>query len=77
MEKRPAKKDDQENTERAYEILTETVNLNSDIERTLWVGAMISLLIEGFINSGISYEAFCAEWDRIKTHYKPWWEIEN
>jgi len=74
MRKRAAKPDDQKNTGKAYEILVEVVELNCEIERPLWLGAMVTLAIEGFINSGLTYEEFCSEWDRIKKHYKPWFD---
>ena len=74
MKKRTPKSNDQENTRKAYEILVEVVELNCEIERSLWVGAMLSFVIEGFIHSELSSKEFCSEWDRIKKHYKPWFD---
>lgn len=73
MEKRCSKKTDQMNIEKAFNILINAMKSDPEIEPTLWAGAVWSVLVEGYINSGMSYELFCKEWDKIKIHYKSWW----
>ena len=70
MEKRDPKKTDQEQIEIAFRLLKECINNHSEIERTLWAGACWSLLIEGYITSGVSYDQFTTECDQVKHHYK-------
>ena len=74
MKKRPSKVSDQENVERAYKILYKASRSETKIESTLWYGAAWSLIVNGYINSGSTYEEFCEEMDRIKEFYKAWWD---
>jgi hypothetical protein len=74
MKRRPPKKSDQKNVEKAFKILKETIQSHPEIEPTLWASAVWSILVEGYVNSGASYELFCDEWDRIKEHYKGFFE---
>ncbi len=73
---RPPKETDQQETEKAYQILTNVVT-TSHIERTLWVGAFWSHLVEGYMNHGYSYDQFCEELEEVKKCYKKWWEEDD
>jgi hypothetical protein len=72
-ENRPGKPTDQEETERAYQILLKTMQDNPDIEQTLWSGACWSALVNGHINSGITYEEFCKEMESVRQFFKYKW----
>jgi hypothetical protein len=67
---RPPHPDDQDNAQKAYELLIETIQANSYIEPTLWASAVVSLLIDGYHDSGINYEQFCESMDEIKAHFR-------
>jgi len=74
MERRPPKATDQEEIQKAFLILKECMQLNHQIEPTLWVGAFWSILVDGYNSCGVSYDEFTKEWDRFKHHYKPWFD---
>ncbi len=74
MEKRPKKETDQEEVQKAFIILKECMELNPQIEPTLWAGAFWSILVDGYNSSGISYDEFTGEWDKLKQHYKSWFD---
>lgn len=77
MEKRPPKEDDQQMSARAYDFLLEIINAHPEIDPTLWYGALVSCIVNGFINADHSYEVFCEEWDNAKRHYKSWFDEEE
>jgi hypothetical protein len=74
MEIRPPKETDQEEIEKAFNIVKKCMQDHSEIEPTLWAGALWSALVDGYIASGTSYNRFCYEWENIKHHYKKWFE---
>ena len=74
MKIRPPKDTDQEQIEEAFRIIQECVLLNPQIEISLWAGAFWSILVDGYSRSGMSYEQFSQEWDRVKQHYKSWFD---
>jgi uncharacterized protein (DUF4213/DUF364 family) len=73
---RPPQASDQENTEKAYELIINLINENEEIERTLWVGAIWSVLVNGYHQCDFSYKDFCEEVKMVSKHYKSWWEEE-
>lgn len=77
VKKRPRKKTDQENAELAYQVLLNTMQFHSEIEQTLWASACWTLLVRGYLNSGVPYEEFCEDFDSAKEHYKKRWFEEN
>lgn len=70
MEKRKPKKTDQQQIEKAFNLLKNCMVDNPEIESTLWAGAFWSILVDGYSASGMSYDQFCMEWDKIKHHYQ-------
>lgn len=72
--RRKPKKSDQNNTEKAFQILRKAILEHPEIESTLWSGANWSLLINGYINNGVSYVEFCSELDGVKEFYKNRWD---
>lgn len=74
MELRPSKEDDQENIDRAFNILKDVIKAYPRIEPTVWAAAIWSCLVDGYANSGVSYEEFCDEWYKVKEHYKNWFD---
>jgi hypothetical protein len=74
LEKRPGKLTDQEETEKAYQILLKAMQDNPDIESTLWVGAFWSCIVNGYRNCDMSYEEFCSELDSVKAFFKTEWD---
>lgn len=71
---RPSKSTDQKETEKAFHIIQETIESHSEIEPTLWVGALFSKIVEGCIASKFSYDEFCKMMDSAKRLYKSWFE---
>ncbi len=74
MERRPPKKTDQQQIEKAFNLLKNCMASHPEIEPTLWAGAVWSVLVDGYNSSGMSYEQFTREWDELKNHYKPWFD---
>ena len=72
--KRPPKKSDQKNTEKAYQILLEAMQNHPEVEPTLWAGACWTALVSGYLNCGISYKEFCEDFEEAKEHYRLRWE---
>jgi hypothetical protein len=70
MEKRNAKIDDQDQVEKGYNLIKDLMSKHPEIESTLWSGAVWSILVDGYVASGISYDQFTDEWDNVKHHYK-------
>jgi hypothetical protein len=65
---------DQENVQRAADLIDELVAMNPEIQPIFWVSASFSGIVNCFINSGISYERFCKEMNKMMEHYKQRWE---
>jgi hypothetical protein len=74
IKKRSPKDDDQEKTEKAFQLLRKTILDNPQIEPTLWAGACWSVLVSGYINSGLTYEEFVDEVKGVKKFYKKHWQ---
>ena len=67
---KPSKPDDNENVAKAINILDEVMELNPQIEQTLWCPAFIFVLIRGFKYCGFTYEEFRNEVHQAFEHYK-------
>ncbi len=74
LKKREPKSSDQEMTKTAFNLLQDCMNNHPEIESSLWAGAFWSGLVGGYIRSGATYEQFTEEWERIKHHYKDWFD---
>jgi hypothetical protein len=71
---RSPKNTDQEDVEKAFNILKDILNSHPRIEPTLWASAFWSCLVDGYNNSGFTYEQFCLEWENVKDNYKGWFD---
>ncbi len=65
---------DQDEIQRAYLMLKDFMGQNSGIETSLWASAFWSILANGYINYGFSYDEFRNELIRILEHSKQWFE---
>ncbi len=70
---RPSKDSDQDNTEKAFQLIKNCLEEHPEIESTLWAGAVWSVLVYGYRNCGFSYKEFCDEWEKVKNHFKKEW----
>ena len=71
---RPPKESDQDETEKAFQFLQEFMASHSEIEPTLWGGALWSCLVAGHAKSGVTYQEFCTKWSSVMKHYKSWFD---
>jgi hypothetical protein len=74
---RERKSTDQENAQRAYEILYEAIKSHPEIEGTIWSSACFTLIVDGYLNCEIPFEHFSRDMDAVKQHYKSEWEQEK
>jgi hypothetical protein len=74
---RPRLENDQENIQKAYELISNLIEEHTEIESTLWVGDIYSMLVSGYLKNGFSYEDFCEELNKISEFYKSRWDDEN
>ena len=72
--KRPRLKSDQENAEKAYQLLLNFLNENSDIEPTIWAGAVWGVLVNGYVNCNFTYKEFKDEMNVVLEHYEHWFD---
>jgi hypothetical protein len=57
-ERRPGKKTDNEEIERAINLLYELMQFNTQIEPTLWSSAFTFIIANGYKQCGYTYEEF-------------------
>ena len=74
MKKRKPKKDDQENADKACDLLTELVQLNPQFEPSIWISACLTFVARAFHSSDYTYEEFLRESERALKFYKRYWE---
>ena len=74
MKIREPKPNDQEQVQKALDLIKEVANLNPDIEATIWVSACYSCIVSSYINSGITYDEFIRDISNGFKIYKSWWE---
>lgn len=74
MKRRKPKETDQQEIEKAFNILKEYVHNHLEIEPTLLASVFWSILVDGYIKSGMNYDQFTREWDRVKHQYKHWFD---
>lgn len=56
------------------EILSDFIEKHDEIESTLWASVLWSRLVMGYQQCGWTFEQFCEEIEKVKEHYKSWWE---
>lgn len=66
---------DQYNTQKGFELIIDLMQKHPEIEPTLWVGAIFSVLVNGYKKCGFSYEEFCNEIHEVLLHYKDQWDL--
>lgn len=64
------KDDDQENAEKAYQLIAELVKSNPGIDDNFWVGGCWTALINCYRETGFDYKDFCKEVEKVKRFYK-------
>ena len=74
---RPLQESDQENTEKAFNLIKKLMINHPEIESTLWASATWSILADGYKNSDFNYEEFVQETERIIEHFKIYWNDED
>ena len=74
MKIRKTKPDDQENAEKAVDLITELVKLNPQLEPSIWVSACLTSVARAFRSSDYTYEEFLRETQRALNFYKYYWE---
>lgn len=71
MRIREKKESDQQNAEKAYQLLLGLIEDHQhEIEPALWVGTMIGALAENYEKSDIPFEFFRQEINNALEHYK-------
>lgn len=74
IERRKPKKTDQQQVEKGFLLIKQLMEKHPEIEPTLWAGSVWSVLVDGYNQSGMSYEQFTKEWNEVKHHYKGWFD---
>lgn len=70
MRYREKKSNDQDDVEKAYQLLLKLIEKHQKtIEPALWVSAMICALAENYEKSGVSFYTFKREIDDCMHHY--------
>ncbi len=77
MKIRHSKEDDQDEIQKAFDILVNAAKDHPEIEATLWIGALWSQLVNTYIESAMPFDLFCEELDEVKENYKNWFEDEE
>jgi hypothetical protein len=71
---REPRPDDQDGADVCYEFILSAILSHGEKDTALWMAALWSLLVERYIDSGVSYEQFCSELEGVKGNYVSWWE---
>lgn len=74
MKKRESKPSDQDEAEKAFNLIKKLVIENPQIESSIWVAGCWSALVNCYQDSGMSFECFCQEMEDVKKCYRVWWE---
>lgn len=69
-EPRPKKETDNDDIEKAIDLIYELMECNPSIEPTLWSSAVTYVLINGYKQSGYSYKEFRKEISTAFDHYE-------
>lgn len=65
---------DQEQAEKAFQLLDETLESDPSIERNIWAAAFWSILVQNYVKSGLPYDAFVNECNQMVKNYRHWFE---
>ena len=68
------KKEDQENAEKAVDVLMDFLENHTEFEVNVWCAAMFNTVAGSFHISGASYEDFKEEMQEMIKFYKHIWE---
>ncbi len=74
LKKRKQKNNDQEKVDKAFDMIYELMSLNQSIEPTLWASAVWSTLVNGYKQSGFTYNMFQEEVKKVVVHYEEWFD---
>ena len=69
---RPPKPDDQENTERVYNMIAEAME-NSGVEVSLCFSAIVTFFFQGLKNNKLTFDEASEMMDEMKSHWKENW----
>ena len=72
MEKRETKNTDEQEIEKGFILIMELIQKHPEIEPSLWVSCVWSILVAAYKHSGFSYEEFTKDVNKVKRHYKSW-----
>jgi len=61
---------DNEEIEKAINLIYDLMDFNQNIERTLWSSALAFVLIKGFKQSGFTYKEFRNDISQAFDHYE-------
>lgn len=74
MKKRKPKPDDQQNADKACDLITELVKMNPQFEPTIWVSACLTCVARCFHSNDFTYDQFLREAQSALKFYKRYWE---
>jgi hypothetical protein len=72
--RRPPRDNDQEEAEKAFNILRSCILKHPHIESTLWASACVSLMVNAWRDNGFTFEEFASEMFDILEFFKDKWE---
>jgi hypothetical protein len=74
MKQRTPKETDKNEIDKAISILSDCIELNPQIEPTIWISAFVEAIVRTYAVNRFSYNQFALELEKIKNHYKPWFD---
>ena len=74
MEIRKEKPTDTEQIDKGIDLVYDLIELNPQIESTLWLSVFVFMLMEGHRNNKIPYYLFRQEMNRAFEHYREYYE---
>jgi len=74
---RKIKKSDQESAKKVFNLIINLMRECKEVESDLWVGALWAIMVNGYKDSGFSYEDFCHELETVSENFKWWWDDDN
>jgi hypothetical protein len=74
---RPEQPSDQRDAEKGYTLIAELIENHPEINLNCWAGSVFTTLVELFIQNDFPYEMFCEEMDKVKEHYRQYFEAKK
>lgn len=71
---RRATKEDSKNVDKALDLLSELISLNSKISANVWISAFFASIVTSYTINDISHSDFKKEMNEMIDHYKHWWD---